>query len=254
MKTNLFKRVYTGALKGFKTSTLPDHIKKFQSNPFIRILRVLGGLSIIILISTIRFKYSLPLFIMYTLLAMGFLFLIYHIYISYHRIRNIIRLLKSDELDIRNSPLDRLATLVARTVVCAKGLCDSAQPIGYTIGLMMGIDALLINSGDEAIFSPIIASTIKKVIPLNPREQTLTQSFIKKSFDELKANTETSELISKLSKDIESDRTVLGLSKEEFAEFQAVLKECRENLDNNSKATQSKILEAIGDVSSKFKK
>jgi hypothetical protein len=52
-------------------------------------------------------------------------------------------LIKNKDLDVRNSPLDRLATLASRLIACAKGACDTAAPIGVSIGLMAGIDTIL---------------------------------------------------------------------------------------------------------------
>ena len=75
------------------------------------------------------------------------LFTIYHIIISYHRIKHIIKILRSDELDIKNSPLDRLATLGAKAIMCAKGACEAAQPVGLGLGLMLGTDEIVKASG-----------------------------------------------------------------------------------------------------------
>ena len=105
VSTNLFKRLYVGIKKGLLTPTLPENIIKFKSNPLIRILRVLGGLSILVLLGNNKYSYSLPIYVLYFLWLVGFLFLVYHIVISYYRFVNIKKILKSDKLDVRNSPL-----------------------------------------------------------------------------------------------------------------------------------------------------
>ena len=53
---NLFKKIdtnsiYLGIKKGYNMPTLPQNIIDFQNKLIIRIIRVLGGLSIILLIS-----------------------------------------------------------------------------------------------------------------------------------------------------------------------------------------------------------
>lgn len=152
MKKNLFSRLFIGIKKGVMTPTLPNNILKLQSNPLIRILRVLGGLSILILLGNRKLDYSLHIFIIYLLLFIGFLFLVYHIIISYYRIKNIIKILNSEELEIKNSPLDRIATLSAKAIVCAKGICETAQPVALSLGLMLGADEVLKAGGREALF------------------------------------------------------------------------------------------------------
>ena len=67
----------------------------------------------------------------------------------------MIKLLKSDELESlaqRNSPLDKLASKVARFILCSKGLCEAAAPVGVVFGGMAGIDELRKAKGLEPIF------------------------------------------------------------------------------------------------------
>lgn len=46
----IIKRLTIGFKKGLITPTLPENILKFNSNPFVRNFRFLGGLSIILLL------------------------------------------------------------------------------------------------------------------------------------------------------------------------------------------------------------
>ena len=47
LQQNLLTRFVVGVKKGLITPTLPAHILNLQNNVFIRLLRVIGGLSII---------------------------------------------------------------------------------------------------------------------------------------------------------------------------------------------------------------
>lgn len=98
-----------GAKRGFLTPSLSDHILKFHSNPLIRIFRVLGGICILISLgnSSIVKHFSIPLFIKYFCLFIALLFVIYSFCIFFFRIKHIIEVLRSDKLDIKNSPLDK---------------------------------------------------------------------------------------------------------------------------------------------------
>lgn len=106
-KKNILSRFFIGAKKGIFTPTLPNHIILLNNNPIIRIFRVLAGISIL-LILTHRLNYLgdgllyFSVLVLCTVLAL--LFGLYLIFITYHRIKHMIKVLKSDELDIRNSP------------------------------------------------------------------------------------------------------------------------------------------------------
>jgi hypothetical protein len=81
-------------------------------------------------------------------------------YVNYYRIKTIYKTLKSDDLDVRNSPLDRLASITARLLFCAKGAWDVAAPIGVIYGAMAGIEELRKLKGLEPIFLPFLAQII----------------------------------------------------------------------------------------------
>ena len=50
-KLSIFQRLKIGFKKGFLTPTIPENIIVLNKNPLIRILRFLGGLSTILVIS-----------------------------------------------------------------------------------------------------------------------------------------------------------------------------------------------------------
>jgi len=114
------------------------------------------------------------------------LFTVYHIIISYFRIKEIIKILKSDKLDIRNSPFDRIATLSAKVILCFKGICQSAQPVGLTLGLMLGTDEILKNANIEAIFAPFLGGILNTILPENIHKDSTR--LIEKNFNELEVN------------------------------------------------------------------
>ena len=100
MKNQIFKRLFIGFKKGYLTPTLPDNIIKFQSHPIIRIIRFLGGLSFLIIVSKSYLNSSY--YVLYFAMFFVLILTIYHIIISYYRIKYIIEILKSDKLDIIN--------------------------------------------------------------------------------------------------------------------------------------------------------
>lgn len=157
---NILSRFFYGVKKGLFTPTLPNHIIQLNHNPLIRIFRVLGGISIL-LILTHRLDYLGDGLLYFSALllctVLAILFSFYLIFLTYHRIKHLIKVLKSDELDVRNSPLDRFASIAARIILCSKGLCEIAAPVGVVFGGMAGVDELRKAKGLEPIFLPKLA-------------------------------------------------------------------------------------------------
>jgi hypothetical protein len=100
MEKNIFTNLAIGLKKGYNTPTLPENILKIQLHPLIRILRVLGGLSFLFVLSKNHLNFHI--FFLYIAMLFMLLFTIYHIIISYYRLRHIRKLFKSGELDNRN--------------------------------------------------------------------------------------------------------------------------------------------------------
>ena len=163
--------------KGLFTPNLPEDVLKFQLLPIIRILRVLGDLSTLFLITDRVQQYSLPTYYYVKAMIITFMFIIYHIYISYHRIKHIIKLLKSDKLDIWNSPLSRLATIYSKKILCAKGACDTAAPIGGVLGFMGGVDAIRQSKGYDPIFLPFLGNILLKDTPESIADKETKKDF-----------------------------------------------------------------------------
>lgn len=165
MAKKFLSRSLIGIKKGLLTPTLSPEMVKFQKKPIIRIIRVIGGLSFICLLGQSHSNLELPSILLYLLFFFASMFFIYHIYITIYRYKHIKYLLKSEELDIRNSPLDKYGSMLARVLFCAKGVCDSATPVGLGLGLMLGADQVLKDGGREAFFGPLLGSGLNKVFP-----------------------------------------------------------------------------------------
>lgn len=99
MNKSIFIRLKVGLKKGYNTPILPKNIIKVQSYPIIRLIRFLGGLSFLLILSQSYLNY--PKYILYFSMFFCLVFTIYHFIISYYRITHIIKILKSDQLDIR---------------------------------------------------------------------------------------------------------------------------------------------------------
>jgi hypothetical protein len=143
MKKTIFQRLLIGLKKGYNTPTLPENLLALQNNVFIRYLRITGGISAVLLITGRLEKLGLGVFYSFFLwlcTIITLLFFLYTLYLNYHRAKYMYKIWKSDELDVRNSPLELLGTIGSRLLWCAKGFCEAAVPATVVFGFMGGID------------------------------------------------------------------------------------------------------------------
>jgi hypothetical protein len=236
------KRIFIGFKKGYQTPTLPDHILKITNYPIIRILRFLGGLSFLLILSKNYLNY--PIIVLYLAMFIATIYTIYHFIISYFKIKHIIKILRSDELDIRNSPLDRLATLGARALLCFKGACDTtAQPVGLTLGLMLGADEIFKAGDIEPVFAPLLSGILKTVLP-----DSVTKSSMKLINENISNITNNNiEMLNNdsLLEKFQSLNLKGDLSKDEFLEMRKLLIENQDQLKKENTVFKSKILELL---------
>ena len=161
-KKTVYQRILLGIKLGWNTPTLPEEVLNFQAHPFMRIFRVLGGISTVLILT----KKSLlfPAFFLYIFFVISLAFFIYHTIISYYRLKHIYKTIKSDKLDIKNSPVDKLATLAGKVLLCIKGSCDQLPHLGLGLGIGAATDQILENSGRDPIFMPFLGGMLNKMI------------------------------------------------------------------------------------------
>lgn len=70
------------------------------------------------------------------------------------------KVFKTKELQIRNSPIDRLASLFSNLLFCAKGVCVYGPVIGVATTLLIYADTILEAKGENALFIPYLAEII----------------------------------------------------------------------------------------------
>ena len=145
MKNTIFQRLLIGIKLGIKLSLLPESVSKFHNYPLTRIFRVLGGISIISLLSgSLLVKES---FLFYIVVFLAIFHFMYIIVINLIKFFYIIYLWLNKKLQVRNSPLDRLASFSLSLVACIKGTCEIGLYGGGALALGLSIDELLLNYG-----------------------------------------------------------------------------------------------------------
>ena len=162
---NFFKRILIGVKKGWSTPTLPEHIIQFTRNPLVQIFRTLGTLCIVLIISnklSILGNGWLYFIVLNTCTLIIFLFIIYHLTILFYKIRHIIKVIKSDDLNIRNSSLDRLASIAGKIILSNKGVCYTIISITILTSGCLSIDEIIKSVGSTPLFSPIFISILQQ--------------------------------------------------------------------------------------------
>ena len=157
-KNNTFikqiKDLKIGIIKVYKTPTLPTHILNFNNNVFVRIFRVLGGICLLLTLSRVIFQYNE--YFIYLVIIINIFFLLYQFVLIIYRIITIIKLLKSDKLDIRNSPINRFATIFTKGLLCIKGICEGGIFTGTVLGTGIAYDWALESANKEKVFAPFL--------------------------------------------------------------------------------------------------
>ena len=173
--------IKSGIIKVYNTPTLPAHIENINKNIFVRIFRVLGGVCLLLILSQriFYFHYSL----IYVAIFINILFLIYQFVLIIYRIKNICYILRSDEMDIKNSPIDSIASILTRGLLCMKGACEGGIFVGTVLGTGIAYDWALESAGKEKVFSPLVG---KFVGTISTSGNSLSAEQ-KQQLDELKA-------------------------------------------------------------------
>lgn len=104
------KSFIIGIKHGYSVSTLPSEINELHNRIYIRVLRVIGGISVILIISR-RLEYLgdgwLYLVFLSICVIFSLLFSIYLMYINYYRINNIYKILKSDKINVKTKDISK---------------------------------------------------------------------------------------------------------------------------------------------------
>ena len=140
--------LFSAIKKVLNLPSLPASVNAFHNYPLVRVFRVLGGISILLVLG----KYELTQTLFYVIFPIAFMQFIYIIIISLIKFIYIIYLWKNKELEVKNSPLDRVATFSVKLITCVKGTCVLGLSGGTALDMGLGIDELLMSYGRDPIF------------------------------------------------------------------------------------------------------
>ena len=214
-KKTISQRIWLGLKVGWNAPMLPKSVQKFHNYPLTRIFRVMGGISIITFLSKKYLLFSYPF--NFIILFIALLHFIYITIISFIKLFYGIHVLRSNKLEVKNSPIDKLAGTAGKLLYCWKYGCQAGSASLGLVGTSFLIDSMLEAGNQEKIFTPLIGKGVKFFVKGKPADEILLG--------------------------IKNDTRNLEVSKKRFDEVASILKNAEEALDKNSDFTKSEIQE-----------
>ena len=102
IKKNLRSRIFYNIKAGWNIPVLPEHITRLDNNFYIRIFKIIGGISVFIIISGIGSK--LNKIYLYLIFTLSILYILYRLMISFYAIKHWVHNLRTGKFIVRNSP------------------------------------------------------------------------------------------------------------------------------------------------------
>ena len=213
VKKTYFQRIIKGFTISFNTPSLPDYVLHIHNHIFTRIFRVLGGMSIVFLLSgnksyLVNDDIISPLY--YVILIVGLIHFMYIIIIKIIRIYFMLFSWIDGDLEIRNSPTDRLATTAAKLFQCWKIGCEVGSASFGVIGTGFLIDQVLEAGGREKVFTPLIGKGVNLLIGGRP---AVDKTDFDKVAEELRSLESSKKAIDRTAKSLDNFENTLEGSK-----------------------------------------
>jgi len=208
---------------GWNTPLLPPKLLAFHNYPLVRVFRVIGGLSVLTVLLKKHLLLYLPLQYLVLLLAL--------VQIIYIVIRSIIKIIYgiskfwTDDLNVRNSPLDQLSSLSTKLLYCWKIGCQVGSTGIGLAGASVITDTILEAGGLEKVFTPLLGKGVKFIICNKPADSIFAH--INKYIKNIDNSKDILYNIKKLSEQCESSLNTSDLSKDDVESIKPALDEIK---------------------------
>ena len=235
-KNTFSQRIFTGLKHGWNTPMLPSKVIAFNNYPLVRIFRVIGGLSVLLVLLKKHLLLLLPL--QYLILFIAILHISYFVTINLIKVFYGIYKLWRGDLNVRNSPLDRLASLGGNLLYCWKVGCYVASSGISLAGASVVADTILEAGGQEKVFTPLLGKGVKLWVKGKPIDTLFTEIN-----DEIKAINNSRNRFEELRKlaeqcDWSEDKAI---SKEDYKTIKSALEEVKD-MEKSELQARAKIL------------
>ena len=241
-KRTLLQRLIIGLKVGWSASVLPDRVINIHNHPFVRIFRVIGGLSILAVLSDKYLLFVFPFNIFVLFIAL--LHFIYITVISIVKLFYGIGVLRSDKLNVKNSPFDHFATTAGKLLYCWKMGCQVGSAGLGLVGTSFMIDSILEAGNQEKVFTPLIGKGVKLIVNGRPADDIL--SGINKDIKNLEESKKRYKEISDL-----FNKADAALDQKEFKKEE--IDSIKSTIDEIKKMERSKITDYSSDLAKKIR-
>lgn len=253
MKNNnktLLQCLFIGLKVGWNTPLLPKYMINIHNHSFTRIFRVIGGISIITVLSKNYLLLYTPL--KFVVLLLAFLHFIYITVISMIKLIHGFKVLKSDKLNIKNSPMDHFASLAGKLLFCWKYGCQAGSAGLGLVGTSFMLDSMLEAGNQEKIFTPLIGKEVKFIVGGKPADAILSE--IKRNLDEIESNKKRLEEVNKLFDKTNNIMDYKDFSKKEIDSIKAAVEEVKNMEESQLQRSAKELAKKIRDYSNSAKK
>lgn len=164
--------IFLGVKKGLSVPLLPTKISSLYNHIYLRIFRFIGGVCLL-LVLTSNYRH-LPTFLHLIIIIVGAIHSIQMCVIFLIKACYGIYTLKykPEDFEVRNSPLNHMASHIGKILYCAKVGCVVTGGAATFLGGGVVVDQILEEAGREKVFVPFMGSLYKSAFgELTPTTQ-----------------------------------------------------------------------------------
>jgi len=190
--------IYLGFIRAYSIPTLPPKLELFYTHIFVKILRIIGGFSCVLVIT--KTHLMLPSFLhLFLAIVASFQMTQIMIILTIKFFYGLYTLIyKKEKFEIRNSPLNRYASLMSKALYCMKlGCSGTAGGAGFIAG-GAAYDSILEASGRDPVFVPFMGKAFNTVFGEGPNNKVTSN--IKNTISSVTPNTQDQESVTEVLK------------------------------------------------------
>jgi len=192
--------IYLGFIRAYSIPTLPAKVVLFYSHIFVRILRFIGGLSCVLVLTKTHLLLPAFLHLFLSILAsiqmtQIIIILIIKIFFGLYTI-----IYKKEKFEIINSPLISNASLISQALYCIKVGCTVTGVGAAFLAGGVAYDTVLEQSGRNPVFVPFMAKTYNTVFGEGPNNKIKIITYIDKTVSSETTNTQSQESVTEVLK------------------------------------------------------
>lgn len=160
LNKTILNKIWFGIKSGWELPILPEHISKLDHNIYVRLFKLIGSISVLIILTKIGSK--LNDLIYYVIFTISILFILYKYVIMFYVIKQWIHNLIKGNFIVKNSPFDPIASILKGSVSTLRTVTNFSIGAGFTYALCHELDDILEKEGKEPYFVPGMKKAIDK--------------------------------------------------------------------------------------------